>query len=432
MSLIGRRWPTAVALACLAGLVCLLAAGPEPVHAQHRGGLLPHWFPPSYYQQYGYTPWQVRNTYAAMGYRPGGFLLPGYGFGYNSSYWWNMYRPWAPIVYPYYPYYPYYPPGWWGYYPPVTYNFTYNPSDYLQGAAAVYNAQGAFLVKQAEAQRLQAEAEAIRLENRRRAAEQALREKQNRLTPEQIRARDLEMAYRRSLADPPTSQIISGQALNDLLLGLNQRLASAQNVPEVPLNQSELRQVAVASANDRVNVSLLLTDKLPWPDLLRGPSQEKLDKLIPEAVQSVRSKGSVDSALYASIEGELEKLGDHLDSQVNSGEITPNQHIQANRFLNALRRAVTILRRPNAADYLNGLISARGDTVPQLVKYMMTNNLRFAPAIAGQEEAYVDLHRAMVAQAMQLELSPALGSVSGFRVRLGPNLPNPDQNEPRR
>lgn len=424
MSSIGQQRPAVVALASLVSLVLLVSALPQPVKAQRRG-LLPNWFPPSYYQQTGYTPWQVRNTYAAMGYRPGGFLLPGYGFGINSSYWWNMYRPWGP-------WWGWYIPPTWGWWPPVTYNFTYNPSEYLQGAAAVYNAQGAFLVKQAEAQRIQAEAESIRQENRRRALEQAMLEKQNRLTPEQIRAREMELAYRRSIADPPLSQITSGQALNDLLVGLNQRLAQSPNVPEVPLNQSELRQVAVASAADRINIGLLLTDKLPWPDLLRGPSQQKLDMLIPQAVQQVRSRGAVDSGLLSAMQDELEKMSEELGSQVNSGEITPNQHVQANRFLNDLRRAIRVFHRPNAADYFNGKIAARGETVPQLVRFMMTNNLRFAPALPGQESAYVDLHRAMVAQAMQLEISPASGTASGFRVRLGPNLPGLAPDESRR
>lgn len=402
---------------CSAGSVVLAAllffSEPEPLQAQRRGlGGPRNWFPPSYFQQTGYTPWQVRNTYAAMGYRPGGLLLPGYGLGWQHAYWWHS--PWVR-------------PWWWSPvwqpWPMVNYNVTVNPAEYLQGAAAVYNAQGTFLVRQAEAQRIRAEAEALRQENRRRAVEQALIERQNRPTPEQVRAREMELAYRRSIADPPLHLIVSGQALNDLLLGLNQRLANVANVPEVPLNQAVLREVAVTTLTDRVNVSLLQANKMDWPELLRGPSQQKLDMLLPQAVQMVRSQGTVSTDLFAAIENELEKLGDHLDRQVNSGEITPNQHIQANRFLNSLRRAVAILRRPNAPDFFNGKIAARGDTVPALVRHMVSNNFRFAPALAGQEDAYLDLHRAMVAQAMQLELSPAAGSPSGFRVRLGPNLP---------
>src|SRR5262245_37595495 len=109
------------------------ATGNAPAGGMTRG----------YYGMSGFNRGQVANTYGAMGYRPGvNMFTPGYN--YSSGYW------------PYSGGYGYYP--WWGsgysYGQNYNYNYNYNPSEYLQGAADVYNAQGNFLVKQAEAQKI--------------------------------------------------------------------------------------------------------------------------------------------------------------------------------------------------------------------------------------------------------------------------------------
>jgi|GEM_PF-5613706 len=411
-----RRFTVILALASLGLFIVLPAYGQRGGFGRggSRGG-----FGPGYYRNTGYTPAQVRNTYAAMGYRPYGLTTPGYGYGYNSAYWWPYGGGYSPYYSGYYPYSWYYPYNYG-----VNYNISYNPSEYLEGAASVYNAQGNFLVKKAEAEKLQAEARSAQLENQRKAFDQALYEREHTPTAAEIRQKELDDAYRRSMADPPISLIISGQALNDLLIGLAQKLQSNPSAPQVPLDQSQLRQISVTTTGERANAGLLQQGgKLDWPVLLRGPQQRKLDELLPAAVNSVVMRGAVDPRIMDQINDELDKLTDHLDSQVNSGEITPNQHIQANRFLNNLKSALRALRAPNAADYFNGKNMAKGDSVPELVSYMMQNNLRFAPAMNSQDDAYVNLHRAMVAQAMQIDHTNPSTSGSGFRVRVGPNLP---------
>jgi hypothetical protein len=363
-----------------------------------------------YYAQSGFTRGQVANTYGAMGYFPGALTTPGYGYG---------------VGWPSYGGYGYYP-GWGsGYYygQNYNYNYNYNPSEYLQGAADVYNAQGNFLVKQAEAQKISAEAKAAQLENQRKAFDQALYEREHTPTAAEIREMELENAFRRSLADPPLSLIVSGQALNDLLVGLARKIDPGKPPPEVPLDQSMLRQVGVTSGAQRTNAGMLQDGgKVDWPILLQGPEQKKLDTLLPQAVGQVTSKGMVDPKLMDQIHEDLDQLTDRLDRQVNSGDITPNQHIQANRFLNNLKTALRALKQPNAQDYFNGKIAAKGATVPQLVQYMSQNNLRFAPALPGQDDAYVDLHRAMVAQAVQADDAGAANPAGGFRIRLGPMM----------
>jgi hypothetical protein len=345
-----------------------------------------------------------------MGYNP-----------FNSAY--TNFGGWGYPYYGGYGGYGYYPYGYGGYYPYSTsYNYDFNPGEYLQGAASVYNAQGSFLVKQAEAQKLRQEVVAAQLENRRKAYDQALYEREHTPTAAQIRAKEVEDSFRRSMADPPLSLIVSGQALNDLLVGLAHKLDPSKQVQGVPLDRYLLQRVSVTSGAQRTSAAMLMNaGKVEWPFLLRGAEQKELDALLPQAVGQVIEKGMVEPKLMDQINTALEKMTDHLDAQANS-EITPNQYIQANRFLNNLRNAVRALRLPNAMDYFNGTIAAKGETVPQLVQYMTTHNLRFTPALPGQEDAYMELHHAMVAQAAMADTAAVAASDSSFRIKLGPNL----------
>ena len=60
--------------------------------------------------------------------------------------------------------------------------------------------------------------------------------------------------------------------------------------------------------------------------------------------------------------------------------------------------AVTVLRQPDAGDYLPGGKNAvRAGSVQDLVKSMAERGLRFAPAVTGDEKAYGALHRGLAA-----------------------------------
>jgi hypothetical protein len=54
------------------------------------------------------------------------------------------------------------------------------------------------------------------------------------------------------------------------------------------------------------------------------------------------------------------------------------------------------LEKPHAGNYFTGKFSARGKTVGELIQNMSRQGLRFAPAVAGDEGAYENLHRYLV------------------------------------
>jgi hypothetical protein len=55
------------------------------------------------------------------------------------------------------------------------------------------------------------------------------------------------------------------------------------------------------------------------------------------------------------------------------------------------------------ANFFNGKWAANGKTVGDLVKYMASSGLRFAPATQGSEAAYSMLQQALAAYNMALE-----------------------------
>jgi len=63
--------------------------------------------------------------------------------------------------------------------------------------------------------------------------------------------------------------------------------------------------------------------------------------------------------------------------------------------MNQLDDAAKLLAEPDAGNYFNRTYAPEGRTVAQLVHSMTRRNLRFAPAVAGDESAYLVLQRAL-------------------------------------
>jgi hypothetical protein len=89
------------------------------------------------------------------------------------------------------------------------------------------------------------------------------------------------------------------------------------------------------------------------------------------------------------------KVSAHID------DLTPSQSIEANRFLNQLSDAVTGLAQPDVASYFSDKFAAKGMTVPELVQFMATKGLKFAPATGGDEAAYSALYNYLLAYSLQ-------------------------------
>jgi hypothetical protein len=274
---------------------------------------------------------------------------------------------------------------------------------YLRGVATVTNAQGAYLSQVQQARLSQSQADVAKLDLRRRVADEAVAERKNWLNPEAQRVKDTEAAYTRATREPPLTEVLSGQSLNDLFthaanLQEKARLQGVQ-APNVPLDEDLLRQVNLTGAGSSGSIALLKDrGRLNWPLTLQGPdydeARRRLSALVPEAVGQARYNNPVDAGLLRQMLADVRRLNDTL--QHNVGDVSPSEYIQARRFLGGLEGAIKALRDPNAGNQVNQKWAPQGRNVAELVDFMGRNGLRFAPATAGDEPAYRHLYQRLL------------------------------------
>jgi hypothetical protein len=286
--------------------------------------------------------------------------------------------------------YPYYP----GYY--------YDPyGGYLRGAADVINAQGQFLVSTQQAYQMREQTRQARIDNRRRNFDEYLYERERRPTLEDERERTRLENVRRSRNDPPITEIWSGKALNDLLLAIQQQQAKGSRGPAVSIDEDVLKNINVTSGASSGSLGLLRDNgQLHWPIELTRPEYEperkRLDELAANAFKQATT-GAVDGNILREMGNIIDGLQTRLRRSV--ADSSPSDYIKAKRYLSDLDSAVKVLEDPNVSKYANRKLAAKGGTVSDLVTEMGGQGLKFAPAVAGDENAYVALHRAMASYA---------------------------------
>ncbi|HLJ95510.1 MAG TPA: hypothetical protein VKU02_20200 [Gemmataceae bacterium] len=288
----------------------------------------------------------------------------------------------------------YYPAAPYPYYP----GYYYDPyGGYLSGAADVINAQGRFLVNTQQAYLSREQVRQARIESRRRSFDEYLYERERRPTLEDERERARLENVRRSRNDPPITEIWSGKALNDLLLAIQQQQAKGSRGPTVPLEEDVLKNINVTTGANSGSLGLLRDNgRLHWPlELTRSDydgERRRLDELAAQAY-----KQALDGAVDARILREMSSLVDNLQMRLRRSvaDSSPSDYIKAKRYLNDLDGVIKVLEDPNVSKFANRKLAAKGGTVSDLVTEMSGQGLKFAPAVPGDEGAYVALHRAL-------------------------------------
>jgi hypothetical protein len=288
--------------------------------------------------------------------------------------------------------------GYGGYYDPY--------ASYLYGGASAIQAQGQLMVSQQQAYVMKEQVRAERIKNKRAAFDEYMYEMRNTPTLEELRQRSLQASVDRSRNSPPLTEVLSGKSLNDLLGDL-QKIegkgppAAALRTFQLPLDEEAIKQINVTKGNG--NIGLLKNDgKLAWPTALSGPEfkdeRERLSNLAREVAQDASFNGRVDLGNVRQIERDADQMKKEL--RRTGADLTPSQYIEGNTLLNNLNDAVRALEQPDAVNYFNGKYSlakalGKGNTVPELVKFMSDHGLSFAPATPGDEPAYVALQQAL-------------------------------------
>jgi hypothetical protein len=281
----------------------------------------------------------------------------------------------------------------------------FNAGSYLQGSAAVIDAQGQYLKSVQEANLLREQVRAAQVDNRRRVLEQYMFERANTLTPEEEREFRRQHELWRSWSDPPRTEIWSGQAVNNLLRAVQRgRSAHGYRGPDVPLDPELVRRLNLTSgASGSIGV-FRQGEHLRWPVPLLSDTFEEdrkeIDKLARAAVQQVAS-GKPDAETLDRLSRANTRLRARLRENVR--ELSSTDYIQALRFVNQLISSTRALQDPSATRFFSDwVLTAR--SVGELVDQMTQKGLQFAPATLGNEAHYTSLHRALVTYASDLPL----------------------------
>ena len=195
---------------------------------------------------------------------------------------------------------------------------------------------------------------------------------------------------------PPASEIYSGKALNGLL---QQIFARDGRGARVPLDGALLPRLNLAPPGSG-NFGLLKNGgKLTWPGALADDKfkaeRVKVERLLRRALVPSRgdpTKGP-DRAHLAGLDRAVKGL--HAVLAEAAADLSPSQYIEAKRYLNLLGEGVRVLQRPDAEKFLSGTYAARGKTVGELADHIRRQGLVFAPAVPGDEAAYLAAYRAL-------------------------------------
>jgi hypothetical protein len=268
---------------------------------------------------------------------------------------------------------------------------------FLIGASSVIDSSGKLMLSTQQARLMNEQVKREKLNTRRALIEEWLWERNNLPTLQDEIERIQRLSLRRMQNDPPITEITVGQALNELLTDI-QKKASIQG-PEITLNEEMLRKINVSPVGKGVNLGPLKNEgALSWPLALKNPNfrrdREALNDLAKVAYNQ-GSKGQVDAAVINQMNDSVDRLLGDLTNNIK--EMGPSKYIEAKRFLNDLKDATRGLERNDVANFFNNKYAAKGNTVAELAKNMTRDGLRFAPAMPGDESAYVALHRLLAA-----------------------------------
>jgi hypothetical protein len=188
----------------------------------------------------------------------------------------------------------------------------------------------------------------------------------------------------------------SARVLNTLLEDL-QKLPLDLRGPDVALAKEVIPGINFSPGNRSGNPGLLKKE-LSWPPALQGPEfqaqRELIASMIPAAMQQA-ANGKVDGAVLENMKDAASDMQSGLSRNLKCESISPNQHIEAKRFLDQMDDALKVLQQPDAGKYFSGAYSAEGKTVAELVRSMTAKGLKFAPPV-DDEAAYLALYRALV------------------------------------
>jgi hypothetical protein len=305
----------------------------------------------------------------------------------------------------------------------------YNPYTYgigpiggaAVGLAEVYRAYGTVLLNQEQARSMREQAMQAKLETQRKRFELEMYIRANTPTYVEEQIRIARNTLRRIHGFSTPAEIASAKALNVVLDDAGKFPDRKLAANPAMLSEDVLGQLNVTASH--FSLGALRNDgKIRWPmamqDSVPRDQQQALEAQAQALVKGALN-GKFDPNVYRDYSAAVEKIGDDLAKRVN--EIGGQQYLEAKRFVSDLKDAGVALEKGearNQAQYQKFV--AGGKSVHDVVDFMISKGLRFAPATAQDEAAYRAFHAALVAYDVALN---AQGTAADAKAPAG-NSPN--------
>jgi hypothetical protein len=306
-----------------------------------------------------------------------------------------------------------------------------SPGNTLRGSADLTRAQGEFIIDQQRTLTMREQRRGEKIKNDRARFDLDRYEREHTPSLQELRVRNLKEQVMRSRNNPPITEITSGVALNNLLQDIRNQQARGNTelrTYQVVLHEDTLRHVNVSKGPG--NIALLKNEgRLTWPVALASidfkKDRDKINALVRDAVSQAEFNDQVDSGTITQLMNDTDKVRTQL--RRTGLDLPPSLYIEANVFLNNLNDAIRALKQPDVGRYFSGKYSIRAKTVPELVNYMASNGLRFAPAVPGDESAYLAVQEALASYdralnpglEKELEAKKDFAVPPGFEAKIG-------------
>lgn len=296
-------------------------------------------------------------------------------------------------------------PSYLGPYDPLNYT-PYNPYSYgigpvggaLIGLADLHRAQGTVIMNVEQSRIIRQQAVQAKFDTQRKRFELEMYIKANTPTFTEEQNRIARNTLRRIHSHSMPAEIASGKALNLMLEDARKFPSRKIAAEQITLSEDILMQLNVSASH--VGLGVLRNDgRITWPLSVQEvltPEQMKTLEVQSQALVAAALKGKLDPNVYRDFGAELDRTYEGVVKRVN--EIAGPQYLETKRFLNELKDARLALDKGEALRQVQyQKFVAGGRSIQEVVDFMISKGLTFAPATAQDEASYRAFYSALVA-----------------------------------
>ena len=208
---------------------------------------------------------------------------------------------------------------------------------------------------------------------------------------------------KRIRTSPTDGDIESGEALNAILHDLTEpKFTSGSSTLRLAggkISASAIKEIPFRDETDAITISLdELTDPKSWPQPLLSDTfkaeREAYQKAVDDALAEDKEGGTLKPETVARVRNSVAALYRKVEATIPKTQ--QPDHLQAMNYLKGLAGLSRMLERSNVESVLGQLEKIENTTVDNLVAFMHTYNLRFAPATTPKQRGvYRDLYPIM-------------------------------------